>query len=294
VIHLGLDDAAKQRVLTRYCRDHGVRKVVVFAPARFRPALDLGVPTDHVEWAEIIEYRHYYRLLQEIDRQTLLVVNECLRTQNRHELTYNCLRLFLQQTDHRVIFQYLPLVDTWEDFAVLFDLDTKSRWKRDPIGPELLREADIQVVRPALELHAIPVAVDDKTRAAYGRAKQDLVEEVRRDVNRDPHNIPRNLYLVGGRAKVQHVEAGRAYVGRNNRFKLPALVPYGEPHYPASPYRVFELPHNFIEFAGFLALSRQQNLDCLVADLPADRWYFDRYQAWLGRLQEAYARLGAA
>ena len=61
---------------------------------------------EFIEWADIIEYRYYYRLLQEIGSKTLVVVNECLRTQARHDLTYNCMRLFLNQTDHRLIFQY--------------------------------------------------------------------------------------------------------------------------------------------------------------------------------------------
>ena len=70
---------------------------------------------------EIIQYKFYYRLLQEIGKDTLLVVNECLRMQNRYDLTYNCLRLFLQQTPHALVFQYLPIIDTIADFMVLFD-----------------------------------------------------------------------------------------------------------------------------------------------------------------------------
>lgn len=293
MIFLGLDDAAKQREIARYCAERNVRKVVIFSPARFRPAFDLSVPVEHIEWAEIIQYKHYYRLLQEIDGSTLLVVNECLRTQNRNELTYNCLRLFLQQADHQLVFQYLPLIDTWADFAILFDFDTKSRWKREPIGPELLREAKVSVAAPPLELRAIPVEVDAKTRAAYAREKAQLLDEVRGDVTKDPHNIPRNLYLAGGRAKLARVADGRACVGRNNRFKLPGLATYAEATYPSAPYVVVELPHNFIEFASFLALSRQASLDVLVADLPVDRWYFERYEAWLGRLRDAYATLVA-
>lgn len=291
MIFLGLDDAAKDAEIVRYCAEHAIRKVVIFSPEKYRRACSFP-EHEHIEWAEIIKYKFYYRLLQEIDASTLVVVNECLRTQNRHELTYNCIRLFLQQTPHQLVFEYLPLIDTWDDFAILFDFDTGSRWKREKIGAELLREAKVRVTPVHVELRAVLVDVDAKTRAAYANEKTALLADVRSDPGKDPHNIPRNLYLVGGKAKLGHVDPRRAYVGRNNRLKIPGLTTYKEGAYPGAPHVVFELPHNFIDFVDFLALSRQTRLDVLVADLPVDRWYLERYQTWTGRLRDAYATLG--
>lgn len=293
MILLGLDDAAKDAEIARYCAEHAIRKVFILSPAKYRRPCSIEAH-EHIEWAEIILYKFYYRLLQEIDGATLLVVNECLRTQNRHELTYNCMRLFLAQTPHRLVFQHLPIIDTWDDFAILFDFDTNSRWKREKIGTELLHEATVRVARVPLEIHAVPAVVDAKTKATYAKEKDALLAEVRSDPGKDPHNIPRNLYLVGGKAKLSHVEPARAYVGRNTRFRIQGLTTYKEPGYPCAPYVVFELPHNFIDMNDFLALSGQTRLDVLVADLPVDRWYLDRYQAWAGRLRDAYATLGAA
>jgi hypothetical protein len=292
VIMLGLDEAAKQAEIVRYCAEHEIRKVVVFSPQRFRPALDLPVPHEHVEWAEIILYKFYYRLLREIDGSTLLVVNECLRTQNRNELTYNCLRLFLKQTSHQVVFQYLPLIDTFDDFAILFDLDTKSRWKREKIGQDMLRQTTIRVAPVELELRPLPVPVDAKLAAAYAWEKEKLLAEVRDDVDKDPHLIARNLLLVSGKAKLPHIDPARRYVGRNNRYKLPNLETYREAT-GAGERVVFELPHNFIDLADFLAVSRQSTVDVLVADTKAERWYLDRHQAWAQRVRDAYAALGA-
>lgn len=293
MIHLGLTDAAKDAVIAAYCAAHGIRKVVLFSPTKYRLACSFP-QHEHVEWAEIILYKFYYRLLQEIDGSTLLVVNECLRTQNRHDLTYNCLRLFAQQTPHVLVFQYLPLIDAWEDFAILFDLVTRSRWKREKVGGALLREIPIRVAPVPLELRPVHVATDEKLRAAYAREKAKLLEQVRGDPSKDPHLIPRNLLLVGGKAKLARVDSARSYVGRNDRFKLPNLQTYKEPSYPRAPYVVFELPHNFLDFADFLALSRQASLDVLVTDLKADRWYFERFTAWAARLREAYRTLGGA
>lgn len=289
MIFLGLDDPAKDAEIVRYCAEHAIRKVVVFSPAKYRRACSF--PThEHVEWAEIITYKFYYRLLQEIDSHTLLVVNECLRTQSRYDLTYNCLRNFMNQTSHVLVFQHLPIIDTFDDFAVLFDFATRSRWKREPIGARLLGECRLHVAPVRVELHPIEVVTDAPTKLTYQYEKHALIDNIGL---KDPHTIPRNLYLISGRAKLAHLTADSRYLGRNNRFKLPGFATYREASYAAAPYTVFELPHNYIDFADVLALSGQVELDVLVADLKVDRWYFDRYQAWLTRLREAYAVLGA-
>jgi hypothetical protein len=72
--------------------------------------------------------------------------------------------------------------------------------------------------------------------------------------------------------------------------KLPNLVTYREDNYP-SEYTVLEFCHNVIDFADFLALTRQQRVEAMVADLNVDRWYFDRYTAWAERIRDAYATI---
>ncbi len=292
MILLGLDAAAKAGEVARYVAAHAIRRVFVLSPTKFRfpLALDGGPP---VEWfgfdgsgtaPEIVQYTVYYRLLQEIDRDTLVVVNECLRAQNRYELAYNCTRLFLQQTPHALICQYLPLIDTLEDFAVLFDFETRSRWKRHKLTPALLGQAEVRVDVPRLDLRPVEVPTDDALRAAYAREKRKLIDGIG---PRDPHTIPRNLYLMSGKARLGRVEPGRHYVGRNNRFKIPTLVTFDADAFPRRDYVVFELPHDFIRLADFLALSRQTEVDVLVADLKVDRWYLTRYMDWARRVDEA-------
>ena len=283
MIFIGMDDTAKAARVRAYCEGNAIRKVVVFSPKKFRPAWPMDVDHEHVEWAEIIEYKFYYRLLQEIGKETLLVINECLRTQNRYELTYNCLRLFLQQTPHALIFQCLPIIDTFDDFAVLFDFETRSRWKRQRLDSALLREAQIKVSEPGLSFVALPVETDERTRAAYAKEKRKLIDGIGL---KDPHTIPRNLYLISGKVKLPHMNAGKQYVGRNNRFGLDNLRTYRGGPFPGQ-HVVFELCHNFIDFADFLTLSRQQFVDVMVADLKVDHWYFDRYAQWATRIHEA-------
>ena len=286
MILLGLDAATKDARIAAYCAEHGVRKVFILSPQKYR--FDCSFEAhEHIEWADIIEYKFFYRLLQEIDAHTLVVVNECLRTQNRYDLTYNCMRHFLNQAGHQLVFQYLPLIDTVEDFMILFDFDTRSRWKREKFRPELLKESRIEAVSAMPTLRPIDVETDAKTRAAYAKKKRELIDGIGL---KDPHTIPRNLYLLSGKAKLKHVSTDADYVGRNNRFKLERLRTYADTSFPATS-TVFEFCHDAIHFGDFLALSRQTTVDVLVADLKVDRWYLARYEAWSKRLSDAYAAL---
>lgn len=302
MIWLGLDDAAKADVVARFRAERDIRKMFVLSPKRFAPSFapeQMTAPETQcdgrdglfIDWPDLIQYRFYYRLLQQIDASTLVVVNECLRTQNRHDLTYNCVRNYLNQTPHVLVFQYLPIIDMAADMMTLFDFVTRSRWKREPFDAELVRrEAHVHVEPAAPALHAIRFEAPASTHAAYARERAALFDAVRADPEKDPHVIPRNLLLVSGKAKLPHVDAARRYAGRNNRFKLAGLDTWREVATP-EPRVAFELPHNFGELADALAVTRQRTLDVLVSDTKADRWYFDRFAAWAERVRNVTAAL---
>lgn len=286
MIALGFDDAQKDATVRRYCAEHGIRNAFILSPARFRFDCSFA-PHEHIEWAEIIQYRFYYRLLQEIDGSTLVVVNECLRTQNRYDLTYNCIRHFLNQTRHQLVFQRLPLIDTFDDFMILFDFDTRSRWKREAWRPEFRKEVELTIQPRTPSLRRINVATDAKTRDAYAREKRKLIANIGL---RDPHTIPRNLHLFAGRQKLARVESERRYVGRNNRFRMPNLETYDAVK-GAGERTVFEFCHRFIDFSDFLGATDATEVSALVSDLKVDEWYFDRFTKWTERIRDAYSAL---
>ena len=290
MIRLGLSDEDKRMVVARYVADHAIRHVVIIAPSRFR--LDaIDVPShEHVEWSEVILYKFYYRLLQSIDRNTLIVVNECLRTQDRNDLTYNCIRNYLQQTPHQIVFQYMPILDRVEDFAILLDFDTRSRWKREKLDRAHLSGLDLHIEERAPSFTAIHVAAGRKLRSVYAREKRRLIDSIGL---RDPHTIPRTLHLMAGHMKASSVERGVAYVCRNKRFNLPDHVTYREFAEPR-PRTVFEFCHNTIDMADFLAVTRQATVPALVSDLRVDAWYFDKYCAWSANVRAAYDLLRVA
>jgi hypothetical protein len=300
MIHIGTPHADKHGIVKHYCQEHGIQKVVAISPKQF----PLTLPgADNVEYDEVIMYRTFYRLLREVDGRTLIVLSECLRTQNRYELAYNCIRNFLNQTTHQIIFQQLPQIDTREDFMILFDFDTRSRWKRRPFDPALIRDNAQVVVRPLpVAFGRVDVPTSARTRAKYQSDRDKLFDSLGA---RDPHIIPRNLYLIGGQDKAAWVDAqgagqlslfggdGRArqYVARNQRLKRDNIVSYADATAEDAPYTIVELPHRFIDFCDFVQRTGQAGGDVLVADLKVDRWYYGRYAAWAERIHATYADL---
>lgn len=285
MICLGHSDADKLLTVNRYRAEHEIDKVVIISPSRFSTLNIDGA--DVVEYDQVIKYKVFYRLLQEINQKTLIVINECLRTQNRHDLTYNCIRQYLNQTPHSVVFQYLPIIDTFNDFMVLVDFVTQSRWKRENFSTSVLEGVQVRIVEQTPRFTQIPVKTTAVMRTMYQKEKRKLIDGIGL---RDPHTIPRNLYLVGGKAKAAAVESGTRYLGRNTRLKIPNLVTYREDRYEGQ-HTVLELCHNMIDFADFLTLSRQRDIAVMVADLKVDRWYFDRFTAWSERIQNAYTTI---
>lgn len=298
MIFIGLDDDVKRTEIERYRTAHDIRKVVVISADAF----PLPIPgTDQVTYSDVIMYVTFYRLLQEIDDHTLIVINECLCTQNRYDLTYNCIRNFLNQTTHQLIFQQLPQIDTREDFMILFDFATRSRWKRQRFNLDLIRE-NVRVRVEPLPLDFIRVDVP----TSIATQKRYTAERERRFAAlgaADPHTLPRNLYLVGGKDKLAWIDlynggqlslfdsaqAGM-YVARNRRLNRANIVTYADVQ-PGIPYTIIEFPHRFIEFSDFIRRTGQARSEVLVADLKVDHWYYSRYTEWKNRIYETYAGL---
>jgi len=285
MIHLGLSrNEKRRRVAARVEREHPAR-VVCFSPPRFRLELDVPVPVEYVAWDEIILYKFFYRLLQEIDGSTLVVVNECLRTTNRADLTYNCLRNYLTRTERPLVFSRFPALESPDDFMILVDFDTRSRWRRSRID-ELGEAVNVELVEAAPDLRAVPVVTDAVTRTKYAAQKRALIDGIGA---KDPHTIPRQLHLLGGKHKASAAtEIGGLWVGRNGRLKVPGFACYDEAN---ERRQVLEFCHSYRDWADYLTASEATQLTALVSDLRADSWYLERYQQWTEMQRNAYAAI---
>ena len=296
MIYLGRTDTEKQAIIDDYQAAHNIAHVVIISANKFALCRN---GADCVPYSEVIMYRTFYRLLQEIDTGTLVVVNECLRNQNRYDLSYNCIRQFLNQAGHVLVFQQLPQIDTAEDFMILFDFVTQSRWKRRSFDPALITDnaqVNVQVLPVAFRRIDVPTSV--KTAQVY---EQERARRFATLGPADPHTLPRNLYLVGGKDKAAYISRQSApslfdtgdaalYVARNKRLGLPNVVTYDEVQ-PGARYDIVELPHAFADYADFVRTTWQAEAAVLCATLRVDAWYFNRYTEWSERTHETYASL---
>jgi len=283
MIVLGLNNLEKVEVVKKYIQEKEISKIFMISPEEFYfhfPDIDF------VSYRNSIEYSCFYRLLQEINNNSLIILNECLRTKNRYDLTYNCIRHFLKQTQHQIIFQYLPFIDSINDFMILFDFDTQTKFKGQKFDKDLLDESFIICNKIDIEFNSIYVPVSNETKAKYAKTKNDLFLNIK---DKDPHTLPRNLYLISGKEKLTYVKNEHHYVARNNRFKLANIIKYKEAM--CREYDIFEFPHNHIDFNDFLFITKQTKFNVLVADTKTDYWYEKRYKDWNNKLKECYANI---
>lgn len=312
MIHLGLDPHERAAIVRAEVAAHGLSRVVTIGAADVGLGAGMdgtdGVASQFIPWSEATFYRHHHPLLRTLQGErgrVLLVLDGCLRAQNRHELTYNCLRNYRHEAPYALIFERLPIIDAVDDLMILFDLDTDSRWKREPLpaaAPSLLGEARWSVRELSVGFRALDVPTTAAERAAYESARGALLADARAGVVKDPHAIPRNLHLLGGPAKARWASApllsggARRYLARNQRAALRGLgaVDTFDAASPGAPYTLAEFPHRFLDLTDAAEAARQWSFDALVADLNVDRWYFERFAAWAGRVREAYALIARA
>lgn len=297
MIYIGYTEQQKNEIIFAYVRKHNIRKTFTISPKKF--PLVTEFETDDIEYIHLIDYPVFYRLLQEIDDSTLIVVSECLRTQDRYCLHYNCIRHFLNQTSHQLIFNQLPQIDTQEDFMVLFDFDTQSKWKREKFDTELIHNnSQVFVSDPRIKFNEVSITCSDKTKLKYEQNRKKLFDTLG---VRDPHILPRRLYLIPGNDKKLYADTCNTplfsgtgntqfFIARNQRLKSKYIDSYNSFDKDRN-YTILEFQHRFIDFADFMRDALQFEFDVVTTDLKVDQWYFDRYTEWGNRINETCASL---
>jgi len=288
MIFLGKTKEQKASEVSLMVKAKDITKVVVCSPAKFDFDMEnIGVSVKWVDWPEIIMYRTFYPLLQEIDSRTLVIVNECLRSKDRHDLTYNCIRHYLNQAGHVMVFQWMPCIDTMQDFMTLFDFATGSKWKREKFDIDPPSRVFLDITQRLPQIKPKMVEASKATKSRYEKEKNSLFTAIG---TKDPHTLPRNLLMVGAKDRVQNAGKGRHTVGRNTK---EGALPYKSERYPDAPYLVLDLPHAFIDFCDLSSLSGQTEFEVMACDLKADLWYLSVYQEWIERIKNGYASLRA-
>jgi len=289
VIRIGLDNFQKQEEIKEYVNENGIKNVIVFSPEKFMMELpDLDIPIRQIGYKEIIMYRTFYPLLEEIDENYLLVANELMRDKNRNCLTYNCYAKYTNQTPHRMVFNYLPIIESQKDIMILIDFSNSQRNKGVGFSEIDLGEYDIQCIRRRYRMDVVEVPLPDGAEKEYEAEKERLFKEIG---NKDPDTIPRNLHIWTGRYKMDFIEIDKNYIARNSRFKNRGVEVYKNA-VPGNKYRLIDIPWRRLDFNDFLFRTRQIALLYLSTGFSVDNVYIQTFNDWVREVNAIYAETG--
>lgn len=287
MIRLGLNSDDKKLLITEYIHNHPeVTNVIEFAPPEFSMQADW----EQYTYDDIIMYKTFYPLLEKIDDHYLIVVNECLRTQKRNDLTYNCLHHYLRQTQHHIVFEYFPFVTDSKDFLILADNDHPDRWKGHGYEPVMLKELDIAGVRRTPVVSIIDMGLDQDSDAvsAYNEERDRLFDTLG---NKSPDTIPRNLHVWCGKLKLPAIKSDVLYIARNKRLKLANVIPYKDAD--SAQHRIsIDMPVRQMNLNDYLKRTGEDKITFLSTGLPVDEYYARELISWAERLDIFYDQAG--
>ncbi len=285
MIRIGLSSSEKQKVLDRYLDEHKIRKVFVLYFEKLKPNFWLKVDCEYIEWKDIIMYKFFYRLLEEIDDECLIIVDELMRTQNRSELTYNCAHHYLNQTPHKIIFEYFPFIEDQDDFMILLDFENKGRYKGHGFTPEHFEGINILVKHNPIGFDILGEPALDVDPDEYEQEKDRLFAELG---NKHPDTIPRKLHVFVGKWKRPYIDWGEKYIARNSRFGLDNVTTYRK--LPGDERIMIDFPVRRLELIDYLKRSEATRIRFLSTKTSVDQYYEDSFRDWLQRVGDFCAK----
>jgi len=286
MIRIGLNSRDKQKVINEYLQANEIKKIYCFYFKKFPVKYNVPVDIEYIEYADIEMYKFFYRLLEEIDNTSLIIMDECMRTQNRSELIYNCAHHYLNQTPHRIIFEFFPIIQDKNDFMILLDFENKGKYKGKSFDYAFLQTEDIQIKPFRVKLEPINVEITTKDKERYEKKRDQLFENLG---EKDPETVPRNLQLFAGDLKKKAIIPEEIYVARNKRFKLENVKTYGEIKAQGN-YIVIDTHWRRLNFNDFLKTSRMNKIKYLSTVLSIDNVIITEFSKWKARCDAIYAQ----
>lgn len=286
MIRIGFTHRQKQKIITEYLQKNKIKKIFCFYYKKFPYRYKVDTEIEYIEYADIEMYKYFYRLLEEIDENCLIIIDELMRTQNRSELIYNCAHHYLNQTPHKIIFEYFPIIEEKEDFMILLNFENKGKYHGKGFDYIYLKEEDIIMYPRKIKLDVIPVETTDKERELYEKRKEKLFENLG---NKHPDTIPRNLQLLAGDFKKKAIEKDKLYVARNKRHKLDNVITYDNVEKKQN-YIILDFHYRRLNFNDFLKFTGITKVNYLSTTLPVDTHYTNEFIKWKARLDAIYAQ----
>ena len=271
-INIGFLPKEKEAAIEHYCAEHQeIKHVIIFYPDKWE---HLSIDAEYTPYSEIIMYRTYYPYLQKIDNTYLLVYDECMRTKKRSDLTYNCAHKYNNQTEHVMVFEGFPFIESPDDFMILADMVDYVKMHRRKFDATVFD--DIQTVCKKIDYQygRIDVSLPDNAEDLYQSKKADLFENLGK---KDPDTIPNALEIFVGKWKKP--EFDKEYVARNSRYKVDNVTTYAH-HKKQKSCILIDLPLNYRDFSDWLKLSECKDMKFLHSGLPVDNFFYNRYVEW--------------
>lgn len=286
MIRIGLNSREKQKELDTYLEDSKIKKIFCFYFKKFPIKFKTNIEIEYIEYADIEMYEYFYRLLEEIDESSLIIINECMRTQNRSELIYNCSHHYLNQTPHKIIFEFFPIIADKNDFMILLDFQNKGKYKGKSFDYIFLQNEDIKIKPFRVRLNPVNVDIEKKDVERYEKKKEQLFNNLGQ---KDPDTIPRNLQLFAGDLKKKAIVPEELYIARNKRFKLDNVFSYDDINKQGN-YTVIDTHYRRLNFNDFLKTTQMNKIKYFSTILPIDGVIINEFSEWKARLDSIYAQ----
>lgn len=288
MIYIGLTETQKKKEIQHFVSKQQIKKVYVFFFKKFKPQYKVDCEIEYIEYSDIIMYKYFYRLLEEIDKSSLIVIDGCLRTRKRNDLTYNCLAHYLNQTEHRLVFEFLPFIEDKEDMMILFDFENNKKLYGQKFDYVFLQTENIKIRPQHIKLKNIFVAVDENETTKYEEQKEKLFEKIEATSRKDPDIVPRELQLIAGNFKKKAIQDDLSYIARNARFKMGNVDTYKTA--TKKKYHIIDTHYRRLDMIDFIKQTKNLTLNYLATSLSIDTVITNDYNKWIARLEAVYAK----
>ena len=190
-------------IVNQYISEHPeIKKIYVIGEEL--PTEQINFNNENIEFVPIEKSHYfcwYYKLLQEVNTSTLIVLNEILHYTNRYLLQYNCIRKYVQQTQHRLVFSNLPAKRNEEDFMILYDMIQVNPFLKDNYNYIVCFE-NVVVNDCSINLTVDTVELTEKELEKYEEEKEKAIQSVKKD----PEIIPRRLLKYSESCNKKHTK----------------------------------------------------------------------------------------
>ena len=285
MIRIGFDIKQKQICIDEYILKNNIGKVYVFYFKKFKPSFKVNCEIEYIEYADIEMYKYFYRLVEEINNKSLLVFDECMRTQNRSELIYNCAHHYCNQTQHKIVLEYFPIINNIENIMILFDFIDKGKYKGKGYKEYLLDEIDVKSINRVPEFEVIEVETTEKEQQSYEKEKEKLFNNLGK---KHPDTVCTALELFVGKFKKTKITQYDMYIARNLRFKQENILTFKEAE--IKNLIMIDFPTRQLELNDYIKKTKTEKLNFISSKMKVDEYYVGEYERFKKECEKIYAK----